>query len=467
KRASIKIPERICFSVFLTILFLLCTLGNPTGAQADTDLKDAWQKIVSAPTTSVDTLQPVINQFIHKQHLSNIENASIYSLALLKIASRDNLQPSVKKLLTMAAITISPGYSFPETAYSRLMFQQHSYLKSLASLFRAIRKFQGNPLEHLYASTFFWLALAFTPLILLFLSALCLSIKYYRAFCEMGDLKLSHEERLITVAAAVAIAIVIIVLPAPLLGLLLLSLVLAVLATRRDIITLTLLVISLLVVPLAYEKGMASLLALDSSFFKAARFSSFGIDDQDNEAYLRQPAINKSQLTLQLFSQAESARQRREYDQAEIFLEKIISNRTKIGAVYNNLANIYILQGHYKKSAPLYLKAAEIEKNSGIPYYNLSRTYIQQDFDLKKSSQALEMAFKRDPGLSTTQISNNSESELQTGTRLLFMSLPDNFYRHYAEAQPNKDVYLPELLKQALFYGANKALYFMLVILSV
>lgn len=333
-------PGTACSIVLLSMILLLFVQILPTEVRADSKLQDAWQEIISQQPPSCDSLKPAVDRFINIQQQSNIENISIYSLALIQMAADDKLSPVVKETLTTAAIRISPEYSFPETALCKLMFEQHRYPTSLKSLFRALKKFQSNPLESLYASTFFWLALAFTPLALLFLLSLILSIKYYRAFCDKGNINLSNQGRLITVLISLVVAFLIIVLPAPLLGLLILSVSLALLATRNDIIALLLLVASLIIVPLAYEKGMASLLALDSSFFKAVRSSTSNIDTESNEAYLTQPATNQSQLVLQLFTQAEAARRRREYAKATIFLEKIIANRIKIGAVYNNLANL-------------------------------------------------------------------------------------------------------------------------------
>ncbi len=455
-------------ALLLSIILVFLAWAVPYGARADTDLQEAWQEIVKLQPPTYETLKQAGDRFIKTRQQSGSENASIYSLALLQMAENKHLSPEIKELLTTTAIKISPDYTFPETAFSKLMFAQHHYLKSLTSFFRALKKFKSNPLESLYASTFFWLSLAFVPLALLFFISLILSLKYYRAFCEMGDLKLGSQGSLVALFTSIAVAFLIIILPAPLLGLLILSATLALLATRRDVITLLLLVASLIIVPLAYEKGMASLLALDSSFFKAVRSSSSGIDNGDSEAALNRPAANQSQLVLQLFSQAEAARHRREFSKATIFLKKIIADNIEIGAVYNNLANLYILQGDYKKSEDLFKKAAELEKDSGIPYYNLSVTYIQENFDLQKSSQALAKAFKRDPGLSKIQSgSTNSESELRTGTKLFFMSLPENFYRRYADSQPGKKIYLPEFFRQALFPGANKIIYFILVITSL
>jgi len=469
KRSCLREKPGTAYSlILLSIILLLFVQILPTEVRADSNLQDAWQEIISQQPPSCDSLKPAVDRFINIQQQSNIKNISIYSLALIQMAADDKLSPVVKETLTTAAIRISPEYSFPETAFCKLMFEQHRYPTSLMSLFRALKKFQSNPLESLYASTFFWLALAFTPLALLFFLSLILSIKYYRAFCDKGNLNLSNQGRLKTILISLTVAFLIIVLPAPLLGLLILSVSLALLATRNDIIALLLLVASLIIVPLAYEKGMASLLALDSSFFKAARSSTSGINSEDNEAYLTQPATNQSQLVLQLFAQAEAARRRREYAKATFFLEKIIDDRVEIGAVYNNLANLYILQGNYEKSEALFVKAAKFEKDSGIPYYNLSVTYIQKNFNLQKSSQALAKAFKLDPSLSKVQTDiSNSESELRSGTRLFFMNLPENFYRRYADAQPGKKIYLPEFFQQVLFPGVNLILYFILISVSL
>ena len=461
--------DKVCFAgLLMSILVLIWLFVYPAGCLADTDLNHLWQDIIQTATASPESLQNAIDQFASRQQQNDVKNATLYSLALLKLTEHNDITPANKDTLATAAITISPDYSFPETAYSKLTFRQHRYLTSLASFFKAIKKFQNNPLESLYASTFFWLAAAFTPLTLLFFFALFLSIKYYRAFCEMGYLNLSQKGGFATLLSSLVAALLIIIVPAPLIGLLLLTAAIALLATRRDIITITILTTTLLIVPFAYEKGMASLLALDSSFFKAARLSTSGINSPENDAKLRQPATNQSQLALQLFSQAESARQRQEFSQAEVFLEKIISNRVEIGAAYNNLANLYLLQSKAKDIEKLFIRAANLEKNSGIPYYNLSRAYIQQSFDLKKSSQALEMAFKRDPSLSADDnIDDDSATKLQNRNKLIFMSLPENFYRRYADAQPDKDIYLPEFLHQLIFPGTGRKLYFVLVMLTI
>ncbi len=460
--------ERVCFPGLLGILILIWLFAYPAGCQANTDLNHLWQAIIQTATSSPDSLQNAIDKFTSRQQQNDIKNATLYSLALLKLTEHNDLTPANKDILATAAITISPDYSFPETAYSKLTFRQHRYLTSFKSFFKAVKKFRNNPPESLYASTFFWLAAVFTPLTLLFSFVLFLSIKYYRAFCEMGYLNLSQKGGLATLLSSLIAALLIIIVPTPLIGMLLLTAAIALLATRRDIIAITILTTTLLIVPFAYEKGMASLLALDSSFFKAARLSTSGISTPENDAKLRQPATNQSQLALQLFSQAESARQRQKFSQAEVFLEKIISNRIEIGAAYNNLANLYLLQGKAKDSEKLFIKAANLEKKSGIPYYNLSRAYIQQSFDLKKSSQALEMAFKRDPSLSADDSpDDNLTAKLQNQNKLIFMSLPENFYRRYADAQPDKDIYLPEFLNQLIFPGTGRTLYFVLVMLTI
>jgi len=462
------IDKKVCFSGLLNITILIWLLAYPTGCRANTNLNQLWQEIVQTATAAPDSLQNAIDRFTSHQQQNDVKNATLYSLALLKLSEHNNLSPVNRDILATAAITISPDFSFPETAYSKLAFRQHRYLTSIASFLKAVNKFQTNPLESLYASTFFWLATVFTPLTLIFFFSLFFSIKYYRAFCEMGYLNLSQRGGLAILLTSLIAALLIIVIPSPLVGLLLLTTAIALLATRRDIIAITILTTTLLVVPFAYEKGMASLLALDSSFFKAARLSTSGIITPENDAKLRQPATNQSQLALQLFSQAESARQRQEFSQAEVFLEKIISNKIELGAAYNNLANLYLLQGKAKESEKLFIKAANLEKNSGIPYYNLSRAYIQQSFDLKKSSQALEMAFKRDPSLSADDnTDDNSATILQNRNKLIFMSLPEDFYRRYADAQPDKDIYLPEFLHKLIFPGAGRTLYFVLVLLTI
>lgn len=460
--------KKVSFLGFLTTLILIWLFAYPTECRANPELNHLWHDIIQAATASPESLQNAIDQFTSRQQQNDIKNATLYSLALLKLTENNELTPANRDILAAAAITISPDFSFPETAYSKLAFREHRYLTSFISFFKAVKKFRSNPLESLYAATFFWLAAVFTPLTLLFFFALFLSIKYYRAFCEMGYLNLSRKGSLAVLLSSLMAALLIIIVPTPLVGLLLLAVTIALLATRRDIIFITILTTTLLIVPFAYEKGMASLLALDSSFFKVARLSTSGINIPENVAKSRQPATNQSQLALQLFSQAESARQRQEFSQAEVFLEKIISNRIEIGAVYNNLANLYLLQGRAKESEKLFIKAANLEKSSGIPYYNLSRAYIQQSFDLKKSSQALEMAFKRNPGLSADDTpDDNLTTKLQNRNRLLFMSLPENFYRRYADAQPDKDIYLPEFLNKLIFPGTGRKLYFLLVMLTI
>ena len=450
---------------FLLALLLLVILWPATSWGSDPS-GTAWQKVVQSPRTSVQFLEPELNHFIQKQRQSHISNATMYSLALLEMAARADLNDEVKTLLTTAAITISPDYSFPETALCKLLFQQHHYLKSLLSMVRAVKKFQTNPQENFYASTFFWFAAAFTPLALFFLITFLMTIKYYRAFCEMGRIKLNRQGNFTLLAVTAAVSVIIILVPAPLPGLLLLAIGISLLATRRDAITSDLLLSTLLIVPLAYEKGMVSLLALDSSFFKAARHDTSGLYSETDGVTSRQPATNQSQLALQLFSQAESARLRGEYAKARIFLEKIISDKIELGAVYNNLANLYLLQDKPEKTEALYLQAGKLEKTSGAPYYNLSQTYIRQSFALEKSSQALERAFKLDPALRQS-LDNNKELAIQGNAKLIFMSLPKNFYRRYADSQPGKDIFLPEFLSRILFPGAGNGIYFTMVLLSL
>ena len=454
------------------LALLLMILLNPAISCESSPLGAAWQEIVQAPGTSVQSLKTATNNFIQKQRQSNINNATIYSLALLEMAALPGLEEEVTKLLTTASIAISPDYSFPETALCKLLFQQQHYLESLSSLGRASHKFKNNPQENFYASTFFWLAIAFIPLALFLLGTLLMMIKYYRAFCEMGHIKLNRQGNFTLLAITTAIAVTVILVPAPLVGLLLLAGGISLLATRRDIITLALLLSTLLIVPLAYEKGMTSLLALDSSFLKAARHTASGLDNDsnlynnNNEVTVRQPATNQSQLLLQLFSQAETARLRGEYAKAEIFLEKIIADYIELSAVYNNLANLYLLQKKTDPTEAYYRKASQLEKNSGIPYYNLSQAYIRQSFNLEKSMQALQMAFKLNPALNQSP-NDDKGLDREENIKLIFMPLPENVYRHFADSQPGKETFLPEFLCRILFPGAASGLYYTVILLSL
>ncbi|MEA3333507.1 MAG: tetratricopeptide repeat protein, partial [Pseudomonadota bacterium] len=455
---------KIKIQLLLSLLFVV--LLWPTSSQGNDSLENIWQEIIHPPKTSFQQLKPVLNHFIQKQRQNNINNATIYSMALLEMAARTNLENDVKTLLTNTAITISPDYSFPETALCKLLFQQHQYLKSFSSLIRSGKKFQTNPQENYFASTFLWFTAAFIPLALFLLITLLMTVKYYRAFCEMGRIKLNRQKIFILLAVTAVVAFLIILIPSPLLGLLLLACGISLVATKRDVFTLVILLSMLLIVPQAYEKGMTSLLALDSSFFKAARHTSSGLYDKTEQTTQGEPATNQSQLILQLFSQSESARLRKNYAEAEIFLKKIITDKTELGAVYNNLANLYLLQNRPEKTEDLYLKASKLEKNSGIPYYNLSQAYIRQSFNLEKSSQALELALKLDPTLNRS-LTDDNELTIQSNSKLIFMALPTNFYSHYADAQPNKGTFLQEFLSSILFPGAGRTLYFALVILSL
>lgn len=449
----------------LPALLFIILLHPATGFGSD-PLKTVWQELTLAPRISSQTLEPAINKFLQQQRHNRINNATIYSLALLEMAALPNLKDEVKRTLTTASIAISPDYSFPETALCKLLFQQQRYFASLSSLFRASRKFTKNPQESFYASTFFWLALAFTPLALFLLISLLIMLKYYRAFNEMGHIKLNRKGNLTLLALTIIIALLVMVFQAPLIGLLVLAGSLSLLTTRRDTIIFSLLIATLLIVPLAYKKGMASLLALDSSFFKAARHTTSGMTNIDDETILNQPATNQSQLVLQLFYQAEAARRRGEYATAEIFLEKIITNKVEIGAVYNNLANLYLLQKKDDSTIAYYQKASRLEKNSAVPYYNLSQLYIKVSFDLEKSTQALEMAYKIDPDLNQDP-EGIREPDIKDSTKLIFMPLPDNVYRRFADSQPEKKTFLSEFLSQILLPGSTETIYYILIVLSL
>ncbi|MCK5539429.1 MAG: tetratricopeptide repeat protein [Deltaproteobacteria bacterium] len=453
---------------WLPTLLLLILLW-PATCKGNNLLGDAWQEITQVPEASIQFLEPALDHFIRKQQQSQVKNATIYSLALLEMAARPNLKDDVKSLLTTASIAISPDYSFPETALCKLLFKQQHYLKSWFSLVRAGKKIRINSQENLYASTFFWLAAAFIPLALFFLVTLLMTIRYYRTFCEMGRIKLNRPGNFALLAITAAAALIVIMIPAPLLGLLLLAGGISLLTTRRDAITSALLLSTLLIVPLAYEKGMTSLLALDSSFLKAARHTTSGLYDETDQPLLREPATNQSQLVLQLFSQAEAARLRKKYAKAGIFLEKIIHDKIELGAVYNNLANLYLLQGRPEKTEDLYALASKLEKTSGIPYYNLSQTYIRQSFDLEKSSQALEQALKLSPDLNQSTIGHRDNLELEQpdNMELIFMALPKNFYRRYADSQPEKEIFIPAFLRRILFPGAGSGIYFAIILLSL
>jgi len=448
------------------LALLLLIMIWPTSSWGNDGLGKAWQEIIHPPKTSTQLLEPALKNFIRQQQQIQIKNATIYSLALLEMAARPDLKNDVKTLLTNSAITISPNYSFPETALCKLLFQQKHYLASFSSLLRANKKFRANPQESYYASTFFWFAVTFIPLSLLLLITLFMVVKYYRIFTEMGRIKFKRLGMIALLMVSAATAFLIILIPTPLIGLILLTCAISLVATKRDIIALTLILSTLLIVPFTYEKGMTSLLALDSSFFKEARHTTSGLYNETWETTLSEPATNQGQIILQLFSQSESARLRKEYAKAEIFLEKIIADKVKLGAVYNNLANLYCLQNRPEKAEELYLKASKLDKTSGVPYYNLSQTYISQSFDLKKSAQALEQAFKLDPTLNDSLIESD-ELNVQNHNKLIFMTLPQNFYRQYAKVIPKKGTFMPEFLGCILFPGAGSTIYLALIILSL
>ncbi|MBN2810161.1 MAG: tetratricopeptide repeat protein [Deltaproteobacteria bacterium] len=455
------------------LLFLSFVLLLPAVSSADDPLEAAWQEFIKAPATSLQDLQPALDNFIQTEHQYHIRNATIYSLALLEMAARPALPEKLGNFLTRAAITISPDYAFPETALCKLLYAQQDYRASFSSLRLAIGKFKNNPQENFYASTFAWLAIAFTAIALFTLATLLLTLKYYRAFGEMGRLKLNRQGNVALLVTTVVIVLLVILVPTFLGGLLLLAAAISLLTTRRDTIALALLLATLLVVPLAYEKGMTSLLALDSSFLRAARQTASGLatstdrGEPEADSGSRRPASNQSQLLLQLFNQAENARLRGEYTQAEIFLDKIIAEKIELGAVYNNLANLYLLQ---KKAAPAeaaYLKACDLEKESGIPFYNLSQAYIRQSFDLEKSSRALEQAFRLSPELNQgpNPDLNQTSASRQNEADLIFMPLPVNIYHRFADSQPGKETFLPEFLHRVLFPGATSHIYYALILL--
>ncbi|HDS16386.1 MAG TPA: hypothetical protein ENN66_07225 [Proteobacteria bacterium] len=429
-------------------------------AQANV-LDKAWRQVIDPTPATLPGLERSLEDFILTKKSLAIKNATLYSLALIEMAKQKSSEPEAATLLTKAAVQVSPDYAFPETALCELFFDQGHGLKSLRHLFAATRKFQSNPQEGFYAATFLWLALAVLPFSLMILMTTIMAVRYFRTFSEMGRIKLKPATQKLLLTTAAIAAVLIIYLQTPLPGLFLLAGLISILATRRDIILLALLLAALLFTPFAYEKGMFSLLTLDSSFFRSARLSESGRHLQFEPASKhQQPAENLSQLVLQFFMQAEIARQRGEYHKAEIFLRQIIAEKIELGAVYNNLANLLFLQKNPETTLDqyeqLYLKAAELEPRQGIPYYNLSRAYLSLSFDLIKSQTYLEKAFGIDPDLSQTH-----EAQSQPD----FMPLPENFYRQYADSQPGHKTFFPEIFRYMLFPGAGWTTYFILVII--
>ena len=453
----------------IPLLLLLATvLLFPLPGRAASPLEEAWQNLIRTPMTSADRIRPAVRKFIRAQHASHLANASIYSQALLELANRPQLPDTVKIELARSAVEISPDLAFPETALSKILFQSGHYLQSFSVFLKAAKKFRNSRMESYYASTFFWLALAFLPLSLLLLTTFLLVARYYRTVSETGRLKLNRLGNLTLLATGTAVALLVILIPAPLPGLLLLALALATLATRRDNLLLTIIMVSLLAVPYAYEKGMLSLLALDSSFFKVSQQNISGLGPDHNEIELRQPASNRSQLVLQLFSQAEAARLRKEYQQAAIFLEKIIAKKVSLAAVYNNLGNLYLLLDQPEKSIPLYRKAISLKKNSGIPYYNLSQAYLRASFDLKESAKALETALRLSPELNRREESRDDFEPAPTmEMELVFLPLPKDFYQRYADEQSGIETFLPEFIGKLIFPGAGRTSYFILVLATL
>ncbi len=448
------------------LMLLAAILLFPLPGRAASPLEEAWQELLQTPLTSVDRLRPAVREFIRVQHASHLTNASIYSQALLELANRPQLPDPVKIELARSAVEISPDLAFPETALSKILFRSGHYLQSFRVFLKAAGKFRNSRMESYYASTFFWLAMAFLPLSLLLLTTLLLVARYYRTVSETGRLKLNRLGNLTLLATGTTVSLLVILIPAPLPGLLLLALVLATLATRRDNLLLTIIMTSLLAVPYAYEKGMLSLLALDSSFFKVSQQNLSGLGPDHDKIVLRQPASNRSQLVLQLFSQAEAARLRKEYQQAAIFLEKIIAKQVSLAAVYNNLGNLYLLLDQPEKSIPLYRKAISLRKKFGIPYYNLSQAYLRVSFDLNESAKALETALRLSPELNRREESrDNLEPTMEM--ELVFLPLPKDFYQRYADEQSGIETFLPEFMGKLIFPGAGRTSYFILVLATL
>ncbi len=456
----------------LLLIVMLLLLPAP-GARAARSLAEAWQGIVRQPLEragELPQLQAAICRFIKLQHRQQIDNASLYSLALIELSQRKGLPSEVRLELTRAAETISPDLAFPETELSRLYFKLGRYQDSLASFLFALEKFRNSHLESYYASTFFWLAIAFLPPALLLLLLLFFLAKYFRIVIEFGNLKLNRLGNQVLLGWGVLLAALIALVPAPLPGLLLLFLGLSLTACRRDILLLLATMTSLLIVPYAYEKGMLSLLALDSSFFRISRQSLTGIIPESKPAKRQQPARNQAQLILQLFSQAENARLRGQYRQATIFLEKIIDSGARLAPVFNNLGNLYLLRNMPHKSIPLYRKAIALAPSAPLPWYNLSLAYLNDSFNLTASSRALERAIQLQPELDTGPKGNGNGKRTispEERSRPRFMPLTRNFFRLYANSLAGNETFLPEFLGRMMFPGAGRYSYLLLVMLEL
>jgi len=457
-------------SGLLPVFIVLLVVSSAFAQTTFQPLVNAWSNLTRlelTDTTTANSLQPSILKLLKARRTCQLSDASLYSLALLELSRRPKISPKVKLALVRAAIFISPHLTFPETALAKLQFQQGHYWDSWCSFLRALKKFRTSQMESFYASTFFWLGLAFIPLALLLLLGFYFSYKYFRVIIEAGDLKLNRSSNQILLALGIILGGLVVIIPAPLPGLLLLVLGLALFASRRDNLLILLSLASLLIIPFAYEQGMTSLLALDSSFFKTSQQNLTGLVPQQ-DIQSSQSIHSRSQLILQLYTQAENARLRGNYRQATIFLEKMIDKGVELVPVYNNLGNLYQLLNEPRKSIALYQKAIKLSKDSAPLYFNLSQAYLNASFDLAESTGALEKALQLMPELHSTTNNESKESFQHPLAELKFLPLPQDLYQHYASSlSENVEIFLPEILSRLVFPGAGRASFLVLIFLSL
>ena len=449
------------------LLFLALFLAAPASGRADnTRLEATWHKLIRTPMLTVIGIRPALADFVRARTTSYLSRskAELYARALLELADRQKVPVPVKIELLKASCEVAPWLAEPPTRLCQVLFSRGSYLESFDFFWQAGRNFLLNRSNKHYIRALTWLGAAFLGLALLILTTLLLAGKYFKAIAELARYKINRTGNLVILCGGLLAGALVAFIPTPLPGLLLLAFIISLLAVREDKLMLAIILAISLVVPYAYEQGMLALLAqgtpaLDLSAAPAESRAPGNRDRREKETN------SLTHRTLQLYTQAESARLQGNYQLATRNLETIVSSKIRLAAIYNNLGNLYLLLDQPEKSIAMYQEAIKLDPGTGAPYFNLSQAYLRSSFDLEKSALALAMALKKSPELNREI--NNPEVGQQNVMNLIFMPLPYDFYRRYACSLPEIRNIQSDFLGKILFPKAEPISYYLFVLITL
>ena len=450
--------------LYALLLFLAFLLAAPAPGRADTTLKASWQKLLRTPRLTVIGIRPALADFIRARTTSYLSRSEteLYAQALLELANQPKVPIPVKIEILTASCEIAPWLPEPPTKLCQILFSRGNYLESFSFFWQACQNFVLNRNHKHYIRALSWLGAAFLSLSLLTLVTLLLAGKYFKAIAELARYKLNQTGTLALLCGGLLAGALIVFIPSPLPGLLLLAFMLSLMAVREDKLMLAIVLATTLIAPYAYEQGMLALLAQGTPSLELTNIPASSPAKTSSD---QNKVGDLTHRTLELYTQAESARLQGNYQMAAEALEKIIASKIRLAAIYNNLGNLYLLLNQPEKSIRMYQEALKLDSSTGTPYFNLSQAYLRSSFDLEKSALALERALRKSPELNREI--NNPEVGQQNVMNLIFMPLPYDFYRRYACSLPEIRTIKSEFLSKVPFPKAEPLSYYLFVLITL